>query len=183
MSAGIVCVIVGVAGDEPVRRLGPGDPLPPLRGEFLTGRAAELPGAAAGQVALAALGFTYGSRVAVEAWSTRFKREFDGQAGVTFFEVPMIGGMGRLARVFIDGGMRRGTPKALHEHVITVYGGTGDWKKRLGFRDPESAYLLLIDQHGVVRWTHAGRFDEGTFAELRDVAAGLLAQTGDVPSR
>ena len=37
----------------------------------------------------------------------------------------MIGGLGTLARWFIDSGMRRGTPKADQGNVITVYGGIG----------------------------------------------------------
>ena len=43
---------------------------------------------------------------------------------MTFFEIPMIGGLARMGKWFIDSGMRRGTPKADHENVITVYGGT-----------------------------------------------------------
>jgi hypothetical protein len=53
----------------------------------------------------------------------------------------LIGGMTRVARRFIDGGMRRGTPKALHENVITVQGGAGEWKLRLGFREEVHALL------------------------------------------
>ncbi len=44
-----------------------GDRLPALKGQFLTGRDALLPQASSGQVALVAIGFTYKSRVPVEA--------------------------------------------------------------------------------------------------------------------
>ena len=50
-----------------------GDLLPTLRGEFLTGRTAVLPQAAAGRVALLLLGFSYDSRFAVEAWARQFR--------------------------------------------------------------------------------------------------------------
>jgi len=53
--------------------LSPGEPMPALKGEFLTGREALLPGVASGRVALIALGFTYDSRFAVEAWIGRFR--------------------------------------------------------------------------------------------------------------
>ena len=56
--------------------LAPGEPMPALKGEFLTGRQARLPGAAAGRAALLALGFTYDSRVAVEVWIGRFRKDF-----------------------------------------------------------------------------------------------------------
>jgi hypothetical protein len=59
-----------------VSMLSPGEPMPALKGEFLTGRQAVLPGAASGRVALLALGFSYDSRFAVEAWIGRFRKDF-----------------------------------------------------------------------------------------------------------
>src|ERR1700758_4498394 len=97
-----------------------GETLPPLKGEFLTGRPAQLPDAASGRVALLALGFTYDSRFPVEAWVGRFRKDFGGNPQVTFYEIPMIGGMARLGKWFIDSGMRRGTPLRDQENVITV---------------------------------------------------------------
>ena len=95
------------------------------------------PQAASGRVALLMLGFTYDSRFQVEAWAKRFRQDFGTEPSVTFFEIPMIGGLARMGKWFIDSGMRRGTPKADHENVITVYGGTDAWKQRVGFRDPQ----------------------------------------------
>ena len=46
-----------------------GDRFPALKGQFLTGRDAVLPQASSGQVALVAIGFTYKSRLSVEAWA------------------------------------------------------------------------------------------------------------------
>jgi len=145
-----------------------GERLPELKGEFLSGREAALPGTASGRVALLLLGFSYDSRFAVEAWTKRFREDFGANPQVTFYEVPMIGGMARLGKWFIDGGMRRGTPKADHEHVITVYGGTNTWKQRLGVTDEKFAYLLVLDQKGNVAWRHAGPFDEQQYKLLSE---------------
>jgi hypothetical protein len=157
-----------------VPALKPGDPMPALKGEFLTGKTAVLPDAASGRVALIALGFTYNSRFAVEAWIGRFRQDFGGKPQVTFFEVPLIGGLARLGKWFIDSGMRKGTPKADYQHVVTVYGGTDPWKQRVGFQSPDAAYLVLIDQRGVVRWRHNGTFDEKAYVELSLQVAALL---------
>jgi hypothetical protein len=154
--------------------LSPGEPMPALKGEFLSGRQAVLPGVSSGRVALLALGFSYESRFAVEAWIGRFRRDFGDKPQVTFFEVPMIGGMARLGKWFIDSGMRRGTPKQDHENVITVYGGTDPWKQRLGFQAPDAAYLVLLDPRGVVRWRHGGMFDEKAYDALSIEVAALL---------
>ena len=159
----------------PVQEMVVGELLPRLRGEFLTGRPADLPQAAAGKVALLLLGFTYDSRFAVEAWAKKFREQFETDLRVTFYEIPVIGGVARLGKWFIDGGMRRGTPKADQEHVITVYGGTEPWKQRVGFRDPNAAYLILIDPRGKVAWRYAGGFGEGPFRALSSEVLRLLA--------
>lgn len=143
-----------------------GENMPELRGEYLSGRKAVLPKDASGRVALLLFGFTYQSRFAVEAWTRRFREDFEKNPQVTFYEIPMIGGMARLGKWFIDSGMRRGTPKADHENVITVYGGTEPWKQRLGVKAEDSAYLVVTDQKGKVAWRHAGPFEEGQYEAL-----------------
>jgi hypothetical protein len=137
-----------------VSTLSPGQPLPPLQGEFLTGRKAVLPAAASGRVALVALGFTYDSRFAVEAWVNRFRKDFGANPRLTFFEVPMIAGLARLGKWFIDGGMRRGTPR----------------------QAPDAAYLILLDQRGIVRWRHSGSFDEPAYQALTNQLPALLGE-------
>jgi hypothetical protein len=175
-SALLLVIFAGfsTASEAAETKLAAGDRLPALSGDFLSGRKAVLPQAAASRVALLAAGFTYESRHAVDAWVGRFRREFSGNPGVTFFEIPMIGGLGRLGRWFIDSGMRKGTPKELHENVITVYGGTDPWKKRLGYKEPDAAYLVLVDRDGIVRWLHTGNLEESAFAELSRRVRELL---------
>jgi len=153
-----------------------GDTLPPLKGEFLTGRAAQLPDAASGRVALLALGFTYDSRFPVEAWIGRFRKEFAENPQVTFYEIPMISGMARLGKWFIDSGMRKGTPPRDRENVITVYSDAGSWKQRVGFKAPNAAYLILLDKHGIVRWRHDGVFDEDAGKDLSARVSALLRE-------
>jgi len=152
-----------------------GEPLPELRGEFLTGKTAVLPQASTGKAALLILGFTYDSRTTVEAWTKRFRADFAKNPNVTFYEIPMIGGMARMGKWFIDSGMRRGTPKADHEHVITVFGGTDVWKQRTGFKDPNTAYLVLLDQHGKVVWTTSGGVTEEAYRKLAETTTQLAA--------
>ncbi len=146
-----------------------GDRLPVLKGQFLSGRDAELPRASSGKVALVAMGFTYRSRFPVEAWASWYRATIGSRTDVTFFEVPMIGGLARLGRWFIDRGMRSGTPAELHEQVITVYSGTGEWKKRVAYSadHEDDAYLIVVDRDGIVQWLHHGEFDPARSDELR----------------
>ena len=152
-----------------------GERMPELKGQTLTGRTAVLPQASAGKVTLVVMGFTYKSRFAVEAWADWYRTTIDPATAVTFFEVPMIGGMATLGRWFINRGMRKGTPVELHDHVITVYGGTGDWKQRLSYSTTheDDAYLIVLDRQGVVRWLHHGVFDQPRADELKGLLTSL----------
>jgi hypothetical protein len=150
----------------PLLALETGQPLPPLKGEFLTGRDATLPAAAQGKPALLLLGFTYKSRFAVEDYAKRFRADFPNEPRVAFFEIPMISGMAKMGKWFIDSGMRRGTPKADHERVITVYSGAGEWKKHVNYQAPDDAYLIVIDGAGRVAWQHHGPFDAAKAGEI-----------------
>ena len=57
-------------------------------------------------------------------------------------------------------------PKADHENVITVYGGTEPWKQRLEVKAKDSAYLVIVDQNGKVAWRHAGPFEKTSYQGL-----------------
>ncbi len=156
--------------------LKPGDTLPELKGEYLTGKQAILPADASGKVALLVLGFSYDSRVPVEEWVKHFRADFGKNPGVTFYEIPMIGGLGAMGKWFIDSGMRKGTPKADHEHVITVYGGkVGPWKERIKPQSDKEACLILIDAKGLVRWRFNGMFDEAAYKAMATQTLALLA--------
>jgi hypothetical protein len=154
-----------------------GDPFPVLKGQFLSGREAELPRAASGKVALVAIGFTYNSRFPVEAWGSWYNATMGSRTDVTFFEVPIIGGLATLGRWFIDRGMRKGTPVELHEQVITSYGGTSEWKERLSYSAArkDDAYLVVLDGNGVVQWLHHGGFDTSWSDQLKTVLTSLAA--------
>jgi hypothetical protein len=102
------------------------------------------------------------------------EKEFAANPRVTFFEIPRIAGLARLGRFFIDRGMRRGTPSNLQENVITVYGGAEPWKSRIGYAQPDDAYLVLLDPAGVIQWSQHGKLDEHAFAELRQVVMNFL---------
>ena len=174
-SLALIAASLAASAATRVSKMTVGDQLPLLSGEFLTGRTAVLPQAASGRVALLILGFTYDSRSPVEAWAKRFRHDFRTESRVTFFEIPMIGGLATMGKWFIDRGMRRGTPREDQENVITVYGGTDAWKRRVGFRDSRTAYLILIDQSGRVAWLHAGGLDENAYQALSWEVSRLLA--------
>jgi hypothetical protein len=163
LGLGLVSAVNSLASAPPIPL---GSELPKLRGELLSGRSIVLPDSARGSSLLLLLGFTYESRHDVEAWAERFRRDFGEDSTLRCYEVPVLGGAARLARPFIDGGMRRGTPRALHERVVTLYRDAGEWKQRVGFTERDVAYLLLVDGEGRVAWQARGPYGEAAYAVL-----------------
>ena len=146
-----------------------GQRMPPLKGDLLSGQPGVLPDLAAGQTTLVILGFSYDSRLQVDAWAGKFRARYGAAKDVTLFEVPMMGSAARLGRWFIDSGMRKNTPPELHGRVMTVYGGNDDWKTRVGYSAPDDAYLVLIDRQGIVRWLAHGPVNDDRLQELFSV--------------
>ena len=171
MTAGAMVLAAVMPGRAQSKSAGPiavGDPFPRLEGEFLTGRKAVLPDAASGKFALVLMGFTYQSRFSVESWAGHVQPAFAQRGNATFFEVPVLGGLARLGKWFIDSGMRSGTPKDLHENVITVWGDVDRWKTLMKFSKAaqDDAHLALSDPKGRVVWLHHGGHTDAAFAAM-----------------
>lgn len=162
----LLTAITLAAGPADTARLAVGDTLPGLEGRTLSGQRVTLPEVAGGRIALVALGFSYASRIPVEAWAERFRERYGGDTTLVLYEVPMIGGLGRMAGFFIDRGMRRGTPRELHDFVVTVYGDTRPWQRRLGVDDRDTAHLVLLGSDGRVAWTHSGSPEPDAVEEM-----------------
>ena len=146
--------------------LAPGDPLPELKGEYLSGGPALFPHDTRGKAALLAISFTIDGGSAVADWISRYLQDFDHHPRIISYDLAMLGGVAKMGKGVLDSNLRRSMPTASHKHVITGSSGTGAWKKRVGFKSPKDAYLILIDSNGIVRWTHAGVFDEPRYREL-----------------
>jgi hypothetical protein len=164
-------MLASAVGAEP---LAPGSALPPLRGELLTGRDAELRALAHGRTTLVAFGFTRRSSKDVEAWVGRFRKAYGADTTTSWFEVPLMGsGVARMMKPVIQGGMRNGTPEPDRAHVMTVWNGAREWKDLLAFREPNTAYLVLLDRAGHVRWRGTGPFEEARWKTLAAVADSI----------
>lgn len=125
-----------------------------------------VPDSVANRNTLLMLGFTYESRHDVEKWAARFRREFGGDSRIGFYEVPVVGALGRLGRPFIEGGMRRNLGRDMHGRVLMVYRDAGRWKRLAGHAEPDVGYLLLVGRDGRVAWRGRGPFGESAWGEL-----------------
>jgi hypothetical protein len=75
---------------------------------------------------------------------------------VHYFEVPMLKNGLKVMRKMIDGGMRKGIDKNLHDNVATYYGDLSAYKKNLLMLDENTCYIFLVDKSGNIQFTTSG---------------------------
>ena len=62
----------------------------------------------------------------------------------------MLGGQYKMARNWIDGGMRGGVPKLLHDYTVTYYGPLRSYFKSLDISDKGDCYMYVLNSQGIV---------------------------------
>jgi len=147
-----------------------------LEGETLSGKKIVLPDDAHGKIALLAIGFSRKGGDATRAWSKRFKKDFGADPRFAVYPVAELEGAPRFVRGMIVGSMRKGTPTADRDRFVTLFQGSEDLKRFVGFSAGDDAYLLLLDSNGTVQWRGHGVFREQDYAALQTAAKGLAAQ-------
>jgi hypothetical protein len=150
--------------------------LPRLEGETLSGKKIVLPDDAHGKIALLAIGFSRKGGDATRAWSGRFKKDFGSDPRFAVYPVAELEGAPRFVRGMIVGSMRKGTPTADRDRFVTLFEGSQDLERFVGFSAGDDAYLLLLDSNGTVQWRGHGVFREQDYAALQTAAKGLAAR-------
>jgi len=170
---------MGLAGgcSSPIPNRNPvGEPFPSIVAEPLDAESKDdrirIPEDFAGKPLLLLVGYVQDTQFDIDRW---LFGALDADLNVELREVPAARGMAaRLASGFIDGGMRRGIPKAEWGAVATTYGSTAETiAKVTGTERPRNARVLLLDGSGVIRWFHDQGFSAGTLIALREALAGL----------
>jgi hypothetical protein len=95
-------------------------------------------------------------------------------------ELPTISSLGaRLAKGFINRGMKQGIPREDWASVVTVYGDADVLRSYVGEIPGNNACALLVDSKGIVRWVHRDGYSPRELLELVSVAQDLGSETSE----
>lgn len=129
---------------------------PTIEATSLSGERRRLPGDLT-EPTVVILAFHRWQQSEVDAW---IEELLEAGSPYPILEVPTIGTRYRLARSFIDGGMRAGIPDAaVRERTLTVYTDVGRVLKGLGVRSTDHVVVTLVDPPGTVRAITQGTYD------------------------
>ena len=132
-----------------------GNVIPQTRAGTLTGTTVDLPKDLQGRVAVLVVGFTRGSQDGVRVWGKRLAQDYRNSPQVMCFEAAMLAEVPRLARGLVIRAMKKDVSPGAQEHFLILTGDDAAWRRAAGYEGvsrADEAYVLLVDDKGVVQW-------------------------------
>ena len=148
--------------------------MPRLEGESFAGRKLVLPDAAKGHVAVLVFGFTKASKEPTSAWGRRIVSEFGSQSGFELYQLPVLEDVPRLIRGMVVSGIKKGVKENMRDHFVPIFEHESELKKLVGYKQPDDAYLVVLDPSGQIVDQVHGSFSDAAYARLREELHKLL---------
>lgn len=131
-----------------------GNQFPRIEAKTLSDKKIVLPDDILGEYVLLAVAFVRGAQPMLDEWIKIYKDICEKNPA---YEIPMIDGVfWKLLSRQIDEGMRSGIPEKKHDHVVTYYGDTKEYAKKLGIREKTKGYVYLLDPEGKIIFMGSG---------------------------
>jgi hypothetical protein len=146
-----------------------GEQLPKTAGESLAGQQVLLPDF--GHASVVIVGFSKNSESAAKDWGTRVRKQLGDAFEV--YQVAVLEDAPSFIRGVIKHSMKGSTPPDRQSHFLVVVKGEAELKKATAYSEADTAYLLLLDSAGEIRWRTHGAANDAALRELSDKAQGL----------
>jgi hypothetical protein len=144
---------------------------PTIQGEKLSGESVTLPDYYLGKPILLLVGYEQESQFDIDRWMLALLQL---KVNITVIEVPTIESLGaRLAKSFINEGMRRGIPQEDWGAVVTVYNDAAKIREFLGNEGGRNAHVALLDSEGKLRWFHNRGFSPAQALQIIEMIKNL----------
>jgi len=149
-------------------------PMPGIQGESLSGKNVSLPDAAKGHVAVLVFGFTKKSKEPTSAWAGKLNSDFAAQADFDIYQIPVLEDVPHFIRGMVISGMKKGVKENLRDHFVPIVRGEAELKKLVGYKEPDDAYLVILDPEGNIAGQMHGPFSDTMYEQLHNQIQMLL---------
>ena len=148
--------------------------MPTIEGETLAGHAIKLPEAASGKVGALVFGFSKASKAPTSAWGKKISEDFSSQPAFVLYQLPVLEDVPRIIRGMVISGIRKDVPENRRDHFIPVLHNEAQLKTLVGYKEPDDAYIVILDREGkIVAQTH-GLVNDTCYSELRGKIESFL---------
>jgi len=166
---GLLCVVSAFAQT--------GQPMPRVEGESFAGQKIVLPDAARGKVAVLVFGFTKASKVPTSAWAQKINADLGTRNNFELDELPVLEDVPRLIRGMVISSIKKGVPENRKAHFVPIVQNEAELKKLVNYKEPDDAYLIMLDATGqIVAQTH-GPFTDAAYAKFRPALESLISRS------
>jgi ATP10 protein len=138
---------------------------PELKAKTLAGKEISFPGDTKDKPAIICVAFKDETQKMADSWTKEIMTQYS-DSQIHYFEVPMLKNGLKMMRKMIDGGMRKGIDKTLHDNVATYYGDLAGYKKKLLMPDEMNCYIFLADKSGNIQFTSEGEANKEKLQQL-----------------
>ena len=140
---------------------------PTVVGTNLAGTSVRLPDQLDGRLNLLLIAFRQVQQADVDTWLPYTDALEARRPDVHAYELPVLAAAYRLARPFIDGGMRAAIPDpAVRQRTITLYLDKAAFRAALGVPGEDQIHVRLVDRSGATHWRTDGVWDAAKTAAL-----------------
>ena len=141
--------------------------IPPVHSALFDGTPIDLPDALHGRSAVLILGFSQAAGPQVAAWGKRLAADFRNDPSVAWFEMPMLESVPRLLRGFVLRRIKQGVSEQGRATFLPIADHEAEWKALAGYKQPNDAYILVVDPDGHVRTRSEGPLNDAAYAAMR----------------
>lgn len=115
---------------------------------------------------LLVLSFSHKADDDLKAWNKHYKTIYENDSRLDYYELADFQGVPSFVMKFILHGMRKSVQEPERSHFAPFYSQEQDWKKLVGYSDPELGYLVLTDGSGHVLFQIHGPASDAKAQEL-----------------
>jgi hypothetical protein len=141
--------------------------LPRIEGDSLAGHHVILPDAVSGKVTVLVLGFSKASKAPTSAWGNRLESDFGTTTNLALYQLPVLEEVPGFIRGMVISSMKKGVPENRREYFVPLLHGEADLKKLVNYKEPDDAYLILLDRTSKIVYQMHGPFEETNYAKFR----------------
>ncbi len=140
--------------------------IPSVHADTLAGAHVRLPEDLRGKSGILVLGFSKDSRAEVRDWGKRLADDFFSSPNVLYYEMPVVAGVPRLMRGLVLRSIAAEVSERGKQHFVPISDNEARWRSLVQYKDPNSAYLLVVDSSGRPQWTTSGALTEAAYSDL-----------------
>jgi len=141
--------------------------VPATHGITFAGTAIALPDSLKGKVNIIVVGFSHASQEQIANWGRLIAADYGKSDEVSYFELAMLASAPKMLRNMIIRRMTSSVPFEERSHYLPVLEGEPAWHAVAHYDKPDDAYVLLVDNKGLVLWQTEGEATDMAYRNFK----------------